>query len=178
VVFGFREHSGHLFNYDNFSNMALATLSFRISLCGSFALGTSLDLSSFLSILLSNAFALSSQEFSLFFCELLTSLLLLLKHESLATVAGLLSTTSFVGLPRDLECLLSVFLVSVLDQSDGLRCEHFHEPGTALGLVINSLGFRPHIQIKDSLNNVVVLNFTSLFGRNVSQALVHPEVEV
>jgi len=67
VVFGLREHSDHLF-YDNLSNrLALAALSFRISLGRGFTLGTSLNLSSFFSILLSDAFTLGSQEFSLLF---------------------------------------------------------------------------------------------------------------
>ena len=67
-------------------------------------------------------------------------------------------------LPAALERLFSIFLICVFDKGDCLRGEPFHAPRDVLSLLTISLAFRPHVQVEERLNHVVMFLSKFILG--------------
>ena len=151
------------------------TLSFR----GRFALVlAALGRSVGLLVLLANAFSLFVQDSQFFLRELFAEFLLLLEQELLAGEGGFLSPTRLLFLPALLQRCLAVFLVRILNDSDSLAAVYLHLPGNLSRLVVLCLALGPLVQVEQGLNDIVVLDLSSLLGRLVGKAGVAAEVKV
>lgn len=151
------------------------TLSFRRRLALVLAaLGRSVGLL----VLLTDAGSLFVKDSQFFLRELFAELLLLLEQELLAREGGFLSPTRLLFLPTLLQRCLAVFLVRILNDSDSLAAVDLHLPSNLSRLVVLRLALGPFVQVKQGLNDVVVLDLSSLLGRLVAKAGVTAEVEV
>jgi len=156
-------------------------LSFGIGFCWS-AFSTlsrlAFDGRRFFNVLLLHSLALFIYQLRLFRSQCLTSGLLFLGQELCSAFGSLFSPARLGSLPACLKRLLSVLLVRVFNQRNGLRGVPFHEPSDVLGFTIQSLALRPLLEVEGSLDHIVVLHFFSILRRAIGQPCVGAEQEM
>lgn len=110
-------------------------------------------------ILLSYSFSLLIDNSKLFLCQSFSCLLFLFENELLSRDLSFFSSAWFISFPLSLKSLLSVFLIGVFNDSQCLTAVDFDLPSNLGRIIVSSFTFRPFMQVEQSLNHVVVLNF-------------------